>query len=127
MSPIELSYSLNGKEVDKVVAEDGVVANLGTPAGVARAKVEVEEKSWFNRMALADRVGSLFPSDLTFVTYSTRADGLNYRVNSIFDLLIPSIRKLLKAKEVIREKKYATIEGEVIITATAYNNENKNT
>jgi len=123
MAPVELGYSLNREPKEKVVAEDGVTAKLDTPAGTAHAKVEPQGKNWITRSPVIDRIGTKFPSDPERIPYSTHADGLHYNINSIFDGLIPNIRKLRKSTKLSREKKYRTSKGEVIIKATGYDQE----
>ncbi len=123
MAPVELGYSLNGEPKEKVVAEDGVTAKLDTPAGTAYAKVEPQGSTWIERSPVVDRIGTKFPSDPDRIPYKTRTDGLHYKINSIFDPLIPKERKLRRLKKITRKKKYSTTEGEVIIKATGYDQE----
>ena len=123
MAPVELGYSLNGEPKEKVVAEDGVTAKLDTPAGTAYAKVKPQGSTWIERSPVVDRIGTKFPSDREYIPYRTRIDGLHYKINSIFDPLIPKERKLRKLKKITRKKKYSTTEGEVIIKATGYDQE----
>lgn len=123
MSPVELTFSVNGEEKETVKARDGVMARLNTPAGVALAKLEPQGESWIDRTPTVDRLGTRFPDDPEFVTYATRADGLHYRINSLFDPLFPKIRKLLKAEKPNRRRTISTAEGEVTIKATGYDQE----
>ncbi len=123
MAPVELEYSLNGHPKEKVVAEDGATARLDTPAGSVFAKVKRQGKNWLTRCPLIDRIGTKFPSDPEHIPYSTHGDGLHYHVNSIFDPLIPSRRKMREAKKLTRTKKYSTNRGEVEIKVTGLDQE----
>lgn len=123
MAPCELGYSIDGVDKGKVVAEDGVTAKLDTPAGTAFAKLEEQGNYWFNKAPVADRLGVSFPGDPEYVLYSTRGDGLHYRINSIFDPLVPNIRRLIKRKRVARVRAYSTEEGVVEIRAVGYDQE----
>ena len=123
MAPVELEYSLNGESKEKIAAEDGVTARIDTPAGPVFAKVKRQGKNWLTRCPLVDRIGAKFPSDPEHIPYSTRTDGLHYHVNSIFDPLIPSRRKMREAKKLTKTKKYSTSQGEVVIKVTGLDQE----
>ncbi|HJY98889.1 MAG TPA: hypothetical protein VJ227_04195 [Patescibacteria group bacterium] len=123
MSPVELGYSLNGEPKAKVVAEDGIVAILQTPAGIARAKLNRQGTNWLTRSGVLHRLGTFFPDDPPYIPYSTTVDGLHHYVDSIFDLLSPKKRQLEKAKKIKRCKTIQTEAGTVIITAKGYEKE----
>ena len=120
MAPAELSYSLNGVFQKRVIAEDGIQAILETPAGTASAKFRPNGHTLFTREPAIDRLGVRFPGDPEFIPYSTRADGLHYHINSLFDFLFRKERAFRRAEKVWREKTISTADGKVAIKAVGY-------
>jgi len=123
MSHVELSYTLDGEQKETVSAEDGVLARLETPAGVALAKVRPQGKKWIDKTPLVNRVGTKFPTDSNYMSNITAGDGLNYKPDSLLDFLNKDRRKLRKADSVTTGVEIATQHGMVAIKVTASNHE----
>jgi hypothetical protein len=116
MSPVELGYSLSGESVTSVTAQDGILATVDTPAGRAFASVDKQGKSWFTRISLHERFGTLFPHERPN-PYNSKPPHLYHGFVSIFEFW--RLPKLSKIREERRTNTYATPEGEVVIYARA--------
>jgi len=125
MSPVELGYSLNGTPQKKITAEDGVMAILETPAGLALAKMLPNGNTRLTRQPVVNRLGHLFPEDPPYIPYSTRTDKLHYRPDSIFDFLIPRMREMGHWKRASISKTLQTEQGTVEIVATGFDKDGK--
>lgn len=110
MTPVEASYTLNGKEGEKVFAKDGVPVVLSTPAGVATAQLDPRKGNFFEG-TLAERFETQFPGQPPY-----------REVISIFN--IPKIIKYNQEINMVtltRSKKYQTNKGEIVIELKAIN------
>lgn len=115
MAPVELEWSLDGFKQETVTAPDGELAMVNTPIGQAKAKVEENGKGIFASPVL-DRLGTFFPGDSEQNT--SGSDGLHYHLDTMFDIFIPEMRKLRRAKKVARVTSRATPQGKIKIQAT---------
>jgi hypothetical protein len=117
MTPVELSYSVNDVEIQKVIAPDGERAVLTTPIGNAEAQFDPKEK--FLPSLPIFRLGTLFPGEYSAWPI-THSNGLNYYADSIIDYIIPKRRNHLNLKRPTLRWTVKTSEGELVIKATGY-------